>query len=375
MTCVTQHVSNFVLLSTMRVPFLSFISLGLLLVCCKPEAETTSPSETGLTESVYASGTVKSRSQYQVYSTVTGTLEEILVEEGGLVKAGQPILRLKNTSASLAAENARLAAAFAEIGQNKNRLYELRLAADMAREKMQTDSLLWVRQNNLFKQNIGSQAEWEQRKLAFDNARVAYQSAHIRYQELDRQINLNAQQTQLNAAIAMQQLQDFTVVSKINGRVYELLKTKGELVTPQTPLATVGAVDDFFLELDIDETDIVRVRQGQRVLVTLSSYADKVWEATVQEIKPIMNQRSKLFTLDARFVTSPEALFPNLTAEANIIIQSKSKTLTIPRNYLLNDSTVKLQSGELRYVRIGLKDYQKAEVIKGLTVSDVLVKP
>lgn len=360
----------------MFAKFIGFTGLSAFVVLgCSPKSETTSPKEVGITESVYASGKIKSRNQYQVFSTVTGTIEEILIKEGDLIQANQPLLRLKNNAAALTSENARLAARFAEIDQNKNRLNELRLSAQVAKTKLQNDSLLWVRQNNLYQQNIGSRAEWEQRQLAFESAKVAYQSAFIRYRELDRQINLSAEQSRLTAAIASQQLQDFTIVSKINGRLYELLKTQGELVTPQTPLATLGAADDFFLELEIDETDIARVQLGQRVLVTLSSYPDQLWEASVSEIKPIMNERSKLFGLEATFTKPPVKLFPNLTAEANIIIQSKAKTLTIPRAYLLNDSTVKLQSGELRAVTVGLKDYQKAEILSGLLVTDVLVKP
>jgi HlyD family secretion protein len=360
----------------MHVKVVRLVSLSILLLWgCGPKPETTTPKEESITESVYASGTVKSRNQYQVFATVTGAIDEILVQEGALVKAGDPIIRLKSNAAALTSENARLSARYAELDQNKNRLNELRLTTELAKTKLQNDSLLWVRQNSLYQQNIGSKAEWEQRKLAYENAKVSYQSAAIRYQELERQINLTAEQARLNAAIATQQLLDFTVVSKIDGRLYQLQKVKGELVTPQTPIAIIGSADDFLIELEIDETDIARVQPGQRVLVTLSSYPDKVWEASVSEIRPIMNERSKLFTLEAQFIKLPNKLFPNLTAEANIIIQSKEKTLTIPRIYLVNDSTVLLESGEKRTVKVGLKDYQKAEIVSGLTTTDVLVKP
>lgn len=342
---------------------------------CGPKPETTTPVEEGITESVYASGIVKSRDQYQVFATVTGTIDEILVNEGALVKAGDPIIRIKNNAAALASENARVAARYAELNENKNRLNELRLTAELAKTKLQNDSLLWIRQNSLYEQNIGSKIEWEQRKLVYENARVAYQSALIRYQELDRQIKLTAEQARLNAAIASQQLQDFTVTSKIEGRVYQIQKSKGELVTPQMPIAIIGDATDFLIELEIDETDIARVKTDQRVLITLSSYPSQVWEAVIKEVKPIMNERSKLFTLEAQFVKKPESLFPNLTAEANIIIQSKIKTLTIPRVYLVTDSTVKLISSEEKTVTVGLKDYQKVEILSGLTVADVLLKP
>jgi HlyD family secretion protein len=68
-------------------------------------------------------------------------------------------------------------------------------------------------------------------------------------------------------------------------------------------------------------------------------------------------------------------LYPNLTTEANIIIQAKEKAMTIPRTYLLNDSLVILTNKEKRKVEIGLKDYQKAEILSGLSANETILKP
>lgn len=359
----------------MCLRYLVWLPVVVVLFQCKQKVETVSPTIESITESVYASGVVKSKNQYNVYATVTGTIEEILVKEGDLVKAGQPLLRLKSTTALLSSENARLAARYAELNQNKSRLTELRLAVDLSKAKALNDSLLMVRQNSLYQQNIGTKVEWEQRKLAYENSATAYQSARIRYSELQRQLNLSAEQARVNAEIASKQLQDFTITTNVDGRLYWLQKEKGELVTPQTSVAIVGDADKFLLELEIDETDIARVAVGQRLVLTLSSYPNQVWEGRLSVIKPLLNERSKLFTLEADFLKTPPALYPNLTAEANIIIQSKEKALTIPRIYLVNDSTVQLQSGESRTIKIGLRDFQKAEIVSGLQASDVLVKP
>jgi hypothetical protein len=88
-----------------------------------------------------------------------------------------------------------------------------------------------------------------------------------------------------------------------------------------------------------------------------------------------MNERSKSFTIEATFVKQPEALYPNLTCEANILIQEKEKALTIPRNYLLNGDSVILSNKEKKKVTTGLKDYQKVEIISGLSVNDIIYKP
>jgi hypothetical protein len=49
--------------------------------------------------------------------------------------------------------------------------------------------------------------------------------------------------------------------------------------------------------------------------------------------------------------------------------------MLIPRNYLVDESFVLLASGEKRKVQTGLKDYQKVEIISGLTEKDAIQKP
>lgn len=88
-----------------------------------------------------------------------------------------------------------------------------------------------------------------------------------------------------------------------------------------------------------------------------------------------MNERSRSVTIEAQFTRQPPNLLPNLSAEANVLIQTKQNALTIPRSFLAADSFVVLQNGEKKKVTIGLKDYQVVEITGGLTANDVLLKP
>ena len=59
----------------------------------------------------------------------------------------------------------------------------------------------------------------------------------------------------------------------------------------------------------------------------------------------------------------------------NIIIETKDKAMLIPRAYLLKDSLVIKKGGDTVKVQTGLKDYQKIEIISGLSLNDELIKP
>lgn len=355
--------------------FCTFCFLLLLLVACKKKPEQTQPLVENISASVYASGVIRARNQYQVFTTVPGIIQDIPVTEGDMVKKGDVLLRLVNVASKLNTENARLSADYAAISANTDKLNEQRLNIDLAKSKMVNDSLLMIRQLNLWKEEIGTRNQLDQAELAFKNSQTYYQSAKLRYNDLKKQLNFSAEQAGNNVKISSVISGDYTVTSKVTGKVYSLLKKKGEVVNTQTPIAVIGDANDFFLELQVDEFDIAKIQLGQEVLISLDSYKGQVFTAKVSKIGPIMNERSRSLTIEASFIERPATLYPFLTAEANIVIQTKEKVLTIPRSYLIEDSLVLLSNKEKRKVIIGLKDYQKAEVLKGLTQNDIILKP
>lgn len=346
-----------------------------MLTSCKEKKETTTATVETITESVYASGTVKSLNQYQVFASANGIISAINVEEGQIVKKGEKLLTLDNDAPRLNVENARIAAEYATTAANRDKLNELKINIDLAREKMQNDSLLLKRQQALWDQEIGSRYELEQRQLAYKNSSSAYRSAIARYNDLLKQIEFSARQSQKNYEISATMAGDYNITAKQSGKVYKIMKEAGEMVNAQTPIAIIGDANNYLLELEVDEFDIGKIKPGQKVFVTMDSYKGRVFEATVMRIDPIMNQSSRSFTVEATFNTKPENLYPFLTAEANILIHTKENALTIPRNYLIDDEHVLLENGEKKKVTIGLKDYQKVEVLSGLTKDDVLQKP
>ena len=76
----------------MKKPLL-FVGTFFLLSCGK-KAETTKPIVAPISESIYASGLVKSQNQYQAFATVNGIIQDILLQEGDTVKKGMAILTI-----------------------------------------------------------------------------------------------------------------------------------------------------------------------------------------------------------------------------------------------------------------------------------------
>ena len=127
----------------------------LMVLYCKKNQEKTSLVSEKITESVYASGIVKTKNQYQVFSSVNGLIRKIFVTEGDTVKTGTALISIVNEMASLNTDNAKLAAEFAAMNANQDKLNELRLNIDLAKSKKENEGILLQRKRNLWTQNIG----------------------------------------------------------------------------------------------------------------------------------------------------------------------------------------------------------------------------
>lgn len=352
------------------IPFCSCI-----LLACNGKGQKIKPEFRSITESIYASGTVKSVNQYEAYATVNGIIKDVYVAEGDRVKKGMPILYVGNDAQVLSKQNSALVAEFSDVSASRGKLNDARMSIALATGRLKNDSLLYHRQLNLWQHGIGTKVELEQRELALQNSKNVYAASVVAYQDLQRQVNLNAKQSRNNLAISSRLAEDYTLRSEIDGIVYELPRKKGEIVGLQTPLALIGDASHFLLELQVDEYDIIQVSIGMPVMITMDSYKGQVFRAHVTKINPLMNERSKTFVVEAEFTESPARLYPNMTFEANIITQYKNKALVIPRNYMLNDSTVLKSNGDRVVVKTGLRDYQKVEIRSGLDTSDELKIP
>ena len=100
--------------------------------------------------------------------------------------------------------------------------------------------------------------------------------------------------------------------------------------------------------------------------VTLDSYGEQAFEAKVTRIVPFMDERSRTFKVEAKFVERPPTLFPNLTAEASIVLQVKENALRIPASYVVDDAFVLTGADTRTAVKLGLRDMQFVEVVSGI---------
>jgi multidrug efflux pump subunit AcrA (membrane-fusion protein) len=344
-----------------RIIFLSAFHM----VGCTSSMETINPKSSNITESVYAAGIVKSTNQYEVFAELNGKIETIFVKEGDSVQEGSPLFKLENNSTKLTTKNARASAVANDYKRNKTKLLEANNAINLAKKKVMNDSILLERQLILWKKNIGSKIELEQQELSFENTKANLKKAKVLYEDLDRQLKLASEQSKNNLKIAQSAESNLIIRSEFEGIVYKINAKKGEFASGTKSLAVLGK-RDFCIEFNVDELDIVKIKNGQKVIVRMDSYEDQVFEAIISFIYPMMDERKRAFRVEALFTIAPKILYPNLTLEVNIIIHEKKNVLTIPTIYLIDETAVMLEDGTIRYLKIGLRDYNTLEVLDGI---------
>ena len=343
---------------------------------CGQKEETILPTKTRLTESVYSSVTIQPDSLYQVFAAVGGILERNLVEEGDIVIRDSPLVQIINNAPKLNTENAQFALRLAQENYSGSAgiLKSLQEEISSAELALKNDSVNYFRQKSLWEQNIGSKAQFENRELAYGLSQNKVRLLKRSYEQTKNELQTNLQQARNNYRTSQIFTEDFTVTSKINGKVYALYKNQGEIINTAEPLAAVGSADNFIIELLVDEVDIVKITIGQKTLVTLDAYGTKVFEAEVSKIYPKKDERSQTFKVEAIFTDPPEKLYPGLAGEGNIIIAEKENVLTIPREYLINEDQILTEDGR-KTVRLGLRNLERVEILEGIDEKTKIFKP
>lgn len=354
-----------------------FLVLLVFLAACKPDHALIAPEVKPLLEGVYASGFVVSMNEYQVIAQAEGYLKEKLVKEGDSVKIGQSLFILESVQQQsrnkLAQEN--YGVALKNYQEDSPVLNELKSVVESAKSKLAYDSLNYVRYGNLIKNNATSRAEFDRMKLLYENSKNEYRLQQSRYEKALNQVYIEFQNARSQQQIAQDESERYIVRSQVNGKVFNTMKEKGELVRRNEAVAVVGSTE-FYLQLSVDELDIQRVKAGQEILVKIDAYPGKIFGAHVNQVYPMVNQQQQSLRVDAYFDEPLPGGFSGLAVEANIVIRKKENALVIPKSALLVGDTVELNTDDgVKKVKVitGIKTLDEVEIVEGIDVESKII--
>ena len=354
----------------------SIMVLILFFSSCSENSESYTVVKSDIVEAVYSSVTIEPKSLYIVNSSNSGYIDEINVQIGDEINFGDLIFSVRDVQSNNTASNAQLAYELAKNNYNGevNLLEDLQLELDDAQSKRSSDSINFTRNQKLYEEGLITSIEYEQSELAFKTSKTRCQLINNKIIRSKSDLKTTLSQAKNNYNSSLSRSDDALVLSKIDGKIYDLLKESGEFVSMQEPVAMIGSKDSFIIKMRIDEVDITRVKLGQSIIVALEAYENQTFRAEITRISPKMDAQTQTFEIEGEFINSPESLFMGLTGEGNIVILEKEAAVVIPLEYLINGTSVRTSDGILN-VEIGTRSLSHVEIISGLNEGDVVLKP
>lgn len=276
---------------------------------------------------VTASGKIQPKRKVDVSADITGRITRLAVREGDYVQKDQFLIQIDPTiyEANLQRARAMVSSAEAAAVQARANRDQARRSLDRAKE---------LRQQN---PNLVSA---EQLELAQTNYDVAAAQATA------------AQHQVAQARAAMQEAQDqlskTRLMAPMAGRITRLAVEEGEVAVPGTfsretgLLLTISDLSVIQVEVQVDETDVVRLALGDSVEVSIDAFPDTVFAGRVSKVSDsairgaaasLTGQSSDQavdYAVEITLDNPPEDVRPDLSATARIVTDTRTQTVAIP---------------------------------------------
>jgi membrane fusion protein (multidrug efflux system) len=223
------------------------------------------------TDDAYTQGNI-----VRVYPLTSGTVVEILAESTQLVEEGEPLARLDRADARLAVERAEaaLASAARAVGSRLRERERLRAAAEGARRQLELSEAYLGRRSRLAPGTSITQEELEDRRIKVDIDRAALAAAEAALRSLESLIGpgppeddpaiRQARADLLSAWLALERTE---IRSPVAGRVARRQAQLGAQASPASPLMVVVPERGLWVDANFKESQLARVRPGQRAEV------------------------------------------------------------------------------------------------------------
>ena len=293
----------------------ALILLGATGVVLRGRGETLSAAANGGSKGVNegliaAPGRVEAISEeVRVSSELSGRLKSVNVEEGDRVTRGQVLAELENSDyrARVASAEAQLSQREAELrrtvnGSRTEERREAEAAKHAAKAVLDNAKSEAGRRQGLAERNVISRDEADRYERAYRVAQAEYEQASQRFLLIDAEAREeDRSRAEANVSEARARLAEERAIyeksfirAPMDGVILRKLRHTGESVSTQFDSPVITMADDSVLRvrLDVDETDVAKLRVGQRAYVTAEAYGDKRFEGQVIRVGRILGKKN-----------------------------------------------------------------------------------
>lgn len=327
------------------------------------------PVERGTVERTVANtraGTVDACRRAKLSPSIGGQIATLSVREGDHVKTGKILLELWNDDLKadvLLAKN--------EMETARARAESACLRADEAQRE--ADRLVSLRK-------LGAAAE--------DRSDKAITQAKALKSECTA-AKASVMVSEARIGVAEARIDRTRLIAPFDGIIAQINGELSEYLTPSPPgIPTPPAVDlidnsCFYVTAPIDEVDASEIAPGMAARITMDAFGDHQFQGSVRRIAPFVldwERQARTVDVEVEFINPDDIqrLLAGYSADVEIILESRSDTLRVPTEAVLDGKRVFIYSAKERMVHErlfekGISNWDHTEVLSGLKERDRVV--
>ncbi|GGW29580.1 efflux RND transporter periplasmic adaptor subunit [Arenibacter certesii] len=322
--------------------------------------EVKTPITTSIEKKTVATGKVIPEDEVEIKPQISGIIDEIFLNEGVKVAAGDLIAKIKVVPNEQS------------LNQAKGRVRNAEIALNNV--KIEYD-----RNKTLFDKGVISSQDYNTQKLRYDQAVLELENARSDYQII-----------RVGSA-GGSSLANTNIRATVSGTVLEIPVKKGDQVIQSnnfnegTTIATIADLSVMIFEGKVDEGEVGKLKLGMPLEINLGAINDKKFDAKLRFIAPkgVEEAGAVQFKIEGDVTVEDDFLIrAGYSANASLVLERKEDVMAIPEALLQFDKTtdkpfveiamgpIEEQKFERRDVEIGISDGVNVEILSGINEED-----
>lgn len=258
------------------------------------EIATQEVKKRSITETVSASGKIYPEFEVKISSDVSGEIVELKIQEGDSVTKGQLLLRINPETYQASYERlvASASSSKAQIANSKSQVAQMEANLVQVKAQLRNAELIYNRNVQLQKDGVTSTAELENAETQLQTSKANVASAEANLEAAKQSVKaaeFNAASAQASVKEARENLARTSIYAPASGIVSLLNVEKGERVVGTlqmtgTEILRIANMNTMEVQVDVSESDVLRVKVGDKADIEVDAYLDKKFSGTVTEI-------------------------------------------------------------------------------------------
>jgi membrane fusion protein, heavy metal efflux system len=319
---------------------------GLEIISLSPETVSTPLAATAVIE-------LNADRVSKVSSRVAGKIIRLMVSQGQRVKAGQPLAY---------ADTAELDQAYSEYLKAKGK-------QELAEKTLRREEILFEKKVCPEKDVLKARQELGEVEADLTLSKEKF-----------RLLGINIAQIEQQKANGWNGHPLIPISSTIGGVVIEKAVTQGEVISPDKMLFTVADLTTLWLQIDLYEKDLARIKTGMDVRLSVASLPDKSFKGRISYIGDLLDEKTRTIKARVTVDNSGSLLKPGMFATVEIQTAVGEKKLMVPEGAVFIDGPayyvfVRTAADKFskKEIKIGKTMDKKAEILEGLKEGEPVV--